>query len=273
MDAYAGKRTAFVDRGVHVTAARVGAFLVEAMVFPGGHAGRLDPEDGYVAIVLEGGVEKTFARRSWPFPAGRGVAMPAGALHTSKFTAQATTVVAITPLPGDTAAPAWMTLLSDVRELRAAPCVAIGWRLAGELRSHDDAWPLAAEGLCLELGAALLRERAPTRTATPPPWLESVRERIHARLDDGASLAELAADAGVHPAYLARSFRRRYGVAVGEYARRTRLAWAAAQLSSTETPLAALAAEAGFADQSHFTRAFKRYSGLTPGRYRRVVRS
>jgi AraC family transcriptional regulator len=76
----------------------------------------------------------------------------------------------------------------------------------------------------------------------------------------------------VHPVYLARSFRERYGVSVGEYVRRLRLDWAAAQLSATETPVATVAAEAGFADQSHFTRAFKRHMGLTPGRYRRVVR-
>jgi AraC-like DNA-binding protein len=59
---------------------------------------------------------------------------------------------------------------------------------------------------------------------------------------------------------------------VGEYVRRLRLDWATAQLAATDTPLAVLAAEAGFADQSHFTRAFKGYAGLTPGKYRRFVR-
>jgi AraC family transcriptional regulator len=61
-------------------------------------------------------------------------------------------------------------------------------------------------------------------------------------------------------------------VSVGEYLRRLRLDWAASQLAATETPLALLAAEAGFADQSHFTRAFKRHAGLTPARYRSMVR-
>jgi AraC family transcriptional regulator len=61
-------------------------------------------------------------------------------------------------------------------------------------------------------------------------------------------------------------------VSVGEYVRRERLDWAVAQLTTTDTPVATVAAEAGFADQSHFTRAFKRHTGLTPGRYRRVVR-
>ena len=54
--------------------------------------------------------------------------------------------------------------------------------------------------------------------------------------------------------------------------RRLRLDWAAAQLADSDVTLAQLAAEAGFVDQSHFTRAFKRHTGLTPGRYRETGR-
>ena len=40
------------------------------------------------------------------------------------------------------------------------------------------------------------------------------------------------------------------------------------QLSERHRPLSQIAAEAGFADQSHFTRTFKRFTGLTPRQYR-----
>jgi AraC family transcriptional regulator len=46
------------------------------------------------------------------------------------------------------------------------------------------------------------------------------------------------------------------------------LAWAATEISLGETPLGVIATQAGFADQSHFTRAFRRYVGITPARYR-----
>jgi AraC-like DNA-binding protein len=51
--------------------------------------------------------------------------------------------------------------------------------------------------------------------------------------------------------------------------RTLRLEWVAARLLESEQSLAGLALAAGFADQSHLTRAFKQYSGLTPQAYRR----
>src|SRR5262249_2353682 len=101
-----------------------------------------------------------------------------------------------------------------------------------------------------------------------PAGLASAEERLRARGREKVALGELAQAAGVHPAHLARTFRSRYGVSVGEYGRRLRLAWTVGELARGERPLAEVALEAGFADQSHFTRVFKRYVGSTPARYR-----
>ena len=100
-----------------------------------------------------------------------------------------------------------------------------------------------------------------------------MRELLHERTPASASLSELAGVVGVHPAHLARSFRRDYGVTVGQYARGLRLEWATSQLARPDLSLAEVAAGAGFADQSHFTRSFRSYAGVTPGRYRELVRS
>jgi AraC family transcriptional regulator len=94
-----------------------------------------------------------------------------------------------------------------------------------------------------------------------------VVELLHERAPAAPSLADLAAEAGVHPAHLSRAFRRRFGMTVCEYSRKLRLEWAAARLIE-ERSLAQIAVEAGFADQSHFTRSFRRHFGVTPGRYR-----
>jgi AraC family transcriptional regulator len=81
-------------------------------------------------------------------------------------------------------------------------------------------------------------------------------------------VAALAAAVNVHPVYLCRAFRAAYGTTPGEYLRRLRIEWAERTLAHSDRPLAAIAAEAGFSDQSHFTREFRRHTGLTPARFR-----
>jgi AraC family transcriptional regulator len=140
-----------------------------------------------------------------------------------------------------------------------------------ELKARDVSWCLAAEGLVLQLIATAGREAACTGRV---PWLRRARELLHERVPDvPGSLTELAAEVGVHPAHLARCFRREYGQTVGEHARALRLEWAAEQLALDDASLAEIALRAGFADQSHFTRAFRQHAGVTPGRYRELVKN
>ena len=68
---------------------------------------------------------------------------------------------------------------------------------------------------------------------------------------------EVARELGVLAVRIARAFRERHGVSVGEYGRRARIEWAAAQVAAGDRPLAEIAVEAGFVDQSHFTRLFR----------------
>ncbi|HEX2013451.1 MAG TPA: AraC family transcriptional regulator, partial [Roseateles sp.] len=97
-----------------------------------------------------------------------------------------------------------------------------------------------------------------------PAWLRRCMERL---LDEGADgplrLGELAAEAGVHPVSLARAFRRQYGLSPGQLQRRAQLNRAAALLRRGLSPAAA-ALDCGFADQSHFTRAFRAEYRCTP---------
>ena len=165
--------------------------------------------------------------------------------------------------------------LDRLVELRGRGLSWLAWRLAGELRASDAAAPLAAEGFALELLAATSREtrRAELRVGRPPAWLCSAEDLLRARIGACVGLGELAEEVGVHPTHLARVFRAHYGVSVGEYGRCLRLAWAAAEVARGDTPLATIATQAGFADQSHFTRLFKHYVGTTPARYREETQS
>ena len=81
-------------------------------------------------------------------------------------------------------------------------------------------------------------------------------------------LTQIAAEVGVHPVYLATAFRQKFGVTVGEFVRRLRIEHACAELKKEDLPLSAIALQAGFADQSHFSKVFKSYVGMTPREYR-----
>ncbi|MFT5154271.1 MAG: AraC family transcriptional regulator [Planctomycetota bacterium] len=86
-----------------------------------------------------------------------------------------------------------------------------------------------------------------------------------------SSSKDLARRVGLHPVYLARLFRRGLGQGISEYGRRLAVRRAASQLTDAVSSQADIAAEVGFADQSHMSRAFRRELGLPPGAFKRLV--
>jgi AraC family transcriptional regulator len=258
--------TVSVD-GVLATSADVNGFTVAELRFPAGYVQAVaDPDAPYLACVLGGSLEKWFGRRTIGLERGRAVTMPVGARHGATFGPDGARV-AIVKLH-DPSRPSG-ACLDRLAELRAPRLVWLAARLADELHASDTAAPLAAEGFALELLAATSREQSgEPRARRAPLWLREAEELMRAHGGECVRLGELAGAVGVHPARLARAFRDRHGVSVGEYGRRVRIESAAAAVGGTDSPLATIAAEAGFADQSHFTRLFKRYVGTTPARYR-----
>lgn len=104
-----------------------------------------------------------------------------------------------------------------------------------------------------------------------PQWLEKVRKILEQRFAEPCKVSEIAAEAGVHPVHLAREFRKHYGSSVGEYLRKIRIEYACRELMDSNEAVTNIAFAAGFADQSHFSRTFKRLCGTTPGKYRASV--
>ena len=72
--------------------------------------------------------------------------------------------------------------------------------------------------------------------------------------------------------HLARAFRKHFGCTPGEYVRHLRIEFASRELSKSDTPLVEIALAAGFAHQSHFSRIFKRQTGMTPSAFRAALR-
>jgi AraC family transcriptional regulator len=267
----AGVAAVVEEDGVLAISRDVNGFTLSELRFPPGYVQvAFDPELPYLAFVLDGSLEKSFRRRTMRLDRASGVTMPAGAWHSARFGAEGARIAIVQPR--DASGPV-AQCLDRLVELRGRSLSWLAWRLAGELRASDTAAPMAAEGFALELLAATTREtRLERHAGRPQAWLRSAEELLHARRGDRIGLTELADTVGVHPTHLARVFRNHYGISVGEYGRCVRLAWAATELAGCDTSVATIALQAGFADQSHFTRVFKRYVGVTPARYRAETR-
>lgn len=107
------------------------------------------------------------------------------------------------------------------------------------------------------------------RPLVPEPLdLAGAVERIEADFARELSLDELSAAAGVGKFRLIRAFKARFGVPPHAYLIETRLRRARDLLRAGRAP-AGVAVEVGFADQSHFTRHFRRWVGVTPALFRR----
>jgi len=144
-------------------------------------------------------------------------------------------------------------------------------RLYDAARQTDAASSLVVEGLTLELMAELSRQRttlADSNHSQPPRWLNHAKELLHAQFPEALTHDQLAQAVGVHPVYLAHEFRRYYQCTIGQYVRRLRIEHASRQLASSAASLAEIALAAGFCDQSHFSRVFKRLTGMTPAHFR-----
>ena len=263
----AASRTDVVRDGARATKAEVGRLEIQLLTFAPAHfIPKFDVDRPYLVVVLDGSVAKGFGRFGWSLSRHSLATLPVGADHTSAFGLGGCRVLAIRAVEAEGA---YGDLLRRLRHVRAAASTAIATRLAGELGANDPGWALAAEGLALQLLAAASRAEPRSRRGA---WLEEARELLHERIPRCTTLSELADAVGVHPSHLARAFRREFGTSVGDYARTLRLEWALGRLGSGERTLAEVAADAGFADQSHFTRAVRAYAGVTPARYRELVR-
>jgi AraC family transcriptional regulator len=143
-------------------------------------------------------------------------------------------------------------------------------RVYREFKYMDDVSELAMEGLALEMLAELSRSARRTKTKKAPRWLQRVVELVHDEFARPLTLSDLAASAGVHPAHLAQVFRNQYHCTPGQYIRQLRIECAIQQMSDSNASLADISLATGFADQSHFSRVFKRHTGMTPAGFRQL---
>jgi AraC family transcriptional regulator len=247
-----------------------GFFLKETVYAPGLRLPRHAHANAYFSLTLRGAYTETCGRQDRDCGPATLIFHPEGEAHSDTFGASGGRLFNVEIQPA---------VLQRWEEI--APRAPMHWnggepsrlaiRLYTELDSPDSASPLAMEALALEILACACRAAIP-RPDGAPRWLHRVEDLLRDRYLAPPTVSEVASVAGVHPAHLARVFRQRHGCTIAEYVRRLRIEHACRALLDPETPQAQIAQATGFADQSHFARAFKSQVGLTPGQFRAAHR-
>jgi len=239
-----------------------GLLMVETVYPPGDELPWHSHENAYLLVVLGGALFERSGRSEHECTRGTLVLNSAREPHRDRVGPSGARCLNVE------LGPHWLDEHGHVTAYRFAGRAldAVG-RLEAELRR--------AGGCAIEVESAvhgLLAEATggpapPSRVA--PPWLDRVVEMLHAEASGGVSVRLLAAAAGVHPAHLCRTFAARHGCTIGQYARRLRADRALGAILHSGVPLARVAQEAGFTDQSHLTRAVREFYHTTPARLRR----
>ena len=148
-----------------------------------------------------------------------------------------------------------------------------GRHLKRELSGSDPSLGLAVEARTLDLLLDASRRFERSASVRSPGWIHRVEDYLRASFAQPLVLDDVAREAGVHVAHLARVFRSRHGCTISDFIRRLRVEYAAERLVSSSDPLVKVAMDCGFADQSHFGRVFRAEMHVTPLQYRRASQS
>ena len=215
-----------------------------------------------VSFLLAGWLDERLEGRDYSAAGMARGHKPAGAVHSDVWGQQGALVFTLRIGPPAAAAlgidfaPGWTGLG------RAGPVAALVRLLA------EGGDPAAREEAAIDLLAVGL---APGhRPQAAPRWLKRIRDALH-DAPERFGIAAAAREAGIHRAHLSRLFSRSYGVPPSIYRRRLLVSRAAAALARSRAPLAQVAVEAGFCDQSHLSRALRAETGLTPAGMRALL--
>lgn len=230
-------------------------------------------EHANIALTVEGSFVETVGAEPYEVHPASVIFRPAGEKHSNHYGKTAARCLIIEVQPERLASIRQVTAILDrASHVEGGFVSNLAFRIFRESRMPDAVAPFSIEALILEMLAEATRVQR-FGDPTPPVWLRQAREFVRESFLETVSLRTISDLVGVHPAHLAKMFRRQYGCTVGDYVRRLRLDHAAKLLVQSERSLSAIALSAGFYDQSHFAHLFKLRFGIAPGVYRASLRA
>lgn len=224
-------------------------------------------ERAYLCIVLSGAYEELSGGRA-PLRcrAGMVVLHAANCEHADRFGALPARCLNVELDASWSAEPGALPQAIDIARIGAAAARAWARELVAEIRNPDRASRERATAAVRRLITVVADARHRARASDLAYRAMTLLDASDApdRVDD------LAARLGVHPSHLSRRLGAQRGESAGALLRRRRIERACELLAGSDGSISAVAALAGFADQSHLTRSLRAALGLTPSRFRRL---
>jgi AraC-like DNA-binding protein len=137
-------------------------------------------------------------------------------------------------------------------------CGSRGWRSATDVAIH------ARPRISMLRNAPIAESLPPNRGGLSPARTHRICEYISSNLDQNISLEGLAEMAGLSTHHFARAFKQTVGMPPHCYVLQRRIEHAQQMLRNTDLPMSEIALSAGFSDQSHLARHFRRITGMSP---------
>jgi AraC family transcriptional regulator len=224
-----------------------------------------------LTFVIEGALEERYSDGGTTCRSGALRFLPAGEIYESRIDSRLRCLQV-------SADPAALQALDRHSVLSQSPAQINGltgtWlanRLYSEFTREDKASAVAIEGIVLEILAEFARSQVKSGSMLVPRWLQQATDIVESRFLERLSLADIAAEVGVHYVHLSRQFHRYNRCTIGDLIRRRRVQYASHLLAHSQTSLAEIALICGFSDQSHLSFLFKRYMGVSPSKFRALA--
>ncbi|CAI8739055.1 helix-turn-helix transcriptional regulator [Chryseobacterium sp. IT-36CA2] len=144
------------------------------------------------------------------------------------------------------------------------------YQMFKETKSNDNSFELTVNQLLLHLFSQLTHQKESAERK--PLWVGQINEILHESFTENLNLTELSKTLNIHPIHLSRDFHKYFHCNLGEYLRKLKLN-KSLELLTLPNSLTDIALECGFSDQSHFIRCFKENIGITPLKYRNLLKN
>jgi AraC family transcriptional regulator len=141
-------------------------------------------------------------------------------------------------------------------------------RLMREVKEPDNQSNLSIETTVLGILSSLEHDKAENKK---PSWVAQLYELLHDECNAHWNLTDLSATLKIHPVTISKYFPKYFEANIGDYIRRIKTEKSLADLSRKSIAIEEIALKYGFVDNAHYTRVFKKHTGMTPSQYRHFI--